>query len=93
MNHVTDDIIQRAIDELPNQFDSHDFLRKLMLIEPRAYVCELHEKLDTDDPIQQAHAELASQLNRFTSLEKVRRVRSMNIRGQETENQLWRKRP
>jgi hypothetical protein len=93
MNHVTNAIIQRAIDELPNEFDSHDFLRKLMLIAPHAYVCELHEKLHTDDPILQAHSDIASQLNHFDSLEKVRRIRGMNIRGQETENQLWQKRP
>lgn len=90
MEHVNDDVIRRVIAELPDEFDSHDFLRKLMTIEPHAYVRELHQKLHTKDPILQAHSDIASQLTRF-NLRPARRRLSMNIRGQETDNQLWQK--
>ena len=90
---LTKGIIQQVIDELPDEFDSHEFLRKLMTIAPRVYVNQLKVKLDTGavDPIQTAHSEIAKRLDKVGLLRKLDTVRSMNIRGEVTENQLWQK--
>lgn len=92
---LTEDIIRQVIAELPDEFDSHEFLRKLMTIEPRVYTALLKKKLDSDigDPIQVAHSGIGRKLSDSPLLEKGERRSSMNVRGQKTDNQVWRKRP
>jgi hypothetical protein len=96
MKHVTDTLLIEVIQGLPKTFDSHELLQALARLHPHEYVRELAEKLETDDPILQAHADIASQLNRppFEALvEKGGRVSSPNLRGQTTQNQQWHRKP
>jgi hypothetical protein len=84
MKHVTNEILIATINDLPETFDSHRLLQALATTHPHEYVRELAEKLETDDPIQQAHADIASQLNfaPFNNLvEKGDRVTTPNMRG------------
>ena len=94
---LTNKIIEQVIEALPDdEFDSHEFLRKLMTIAPRVYVNQLKVKLDAGakDPIKTAHSDIAQRLGKTGLLDKIPgRHSSMNVRGpEETENQLWRKR-
>jgi len=95
LKHITDELLLATIQNLPDEFDSHELLRTLATDHPHAYVRELYEKLHTSDPILQAHADIASQLNRelfHGVVAKAGRWPSPNVRGKDTENQVWHRR-
>ena len=92
MNHLTDAILAGAVPGLPNTFDSHELIRAVMTTHPQEYVRELYNQVNADDPIQSAHAAIGLALHRIPSIAPTRRVNSVNVRGQTTENQEWQKR-
>jgi hypothetical protein len=90
MINVTDQILTEAIESLPEVFDSHAVIRKVMTQHPRQYADDLGETAG-NDPIRTLHAAIGSRLAAFEAITKVEKVSGTNIRGGENENQQWRK--
>ncbi|MEO8842498.1 MAG: hypothetical protein ABI704_13070 [Kofleriaceae bacterium] len=98
MNYaVTNDIIRELIREMPDSiFDSHALIFRIMQRYPREYTRDANAVLENTapgtDPITQHHATLGT---RFSGIETIaatpRKVSSMNVRGQNTDNQEWRR--
>ncbi len=92
MLYLTDTILARAAASiLEAVFDSHALIRVVMTTNPQEYVRELYARVDQDDPIQAAHADIGSALLHIPRIEATHKVISMNIRGRQTLNQEWRK--
>ncbi len=91
MANVTDQILAEAIESLPDVFDSHAVIRKVMTRSSPAIRRRLRVPLAGSDPILIFHASIGSRLAAFGSIMKTKKVLSTNVRGQETENQQWRK--
>jgi hypothetical protein len=87
---ITDQMIDQSIARMPQIFDSHALIRDLMRHWPRAYATDLHESIG-DDPIRALHSAIGTRLLSFNIIEKTRKVDSLNVRGDTTENQEWQK--
>ena len=90
MANITDQILDQAITFLDAEFDSHDVIKKVMQIAARPYAEDL-AKASGDDPFISLHSSIGTRLLGFKSIEPTKKVMSMNVRGQITENQGWRK--
>jgi lipopolysaccharide biosynthesis regulator YciM len=92
MNFLTDDVLAACFRDLPEPFDSHAVIQEAMRRFPQPYVRELYGNVQQTDPIQQTHAQIGRALAAHPGLEKVTRASSMNVRGSENDNQVWRRR-
>jgi hypothetical protein len=92
MTHLTDEMLHECFAELPQPFDSHAVIREAMRRFPQPYVRELHENVEQRDPIQLTHSMIGKALASHPGLQKATREPSLNVRGSETENQVWRRR-
>ena len=90
MTNVTDQILSAAIESLPPTFDTHAVIREVMTRSPREYADDLGATPGSD-PILTLHASIGSRLAAFDTIAKTRKVSSTNVRGQDTENQEWKK--
>jgi hypothetical protein len=89
---LTDEILGEAIEQMSNPtFDSHEIIRHLMRRHPREYATDLHMTAG-QDPIQTLHATIGRRLTSFGVIEKTGSVKSMNVRGEVSDNEGWRKR-
>jgi hypothetical protein len=94
MSHsITDDILQSITSELAEEFDSHDVIFAIMRRHPREYVTDLYGFVSSPDPILSLHASIGQRLLRIDTLTPTKRVKSRNVRGEENENQQWRRKP
>ncbi|MBK7078173.1 MAG: hypothetical protein IPH44_38500 [Myxococcales bacterium] len=92
MSHsITDDILRAVVAELGEEFDSHDVIFSIMRRHPREYATDLYGLVESDDPILSLHASLGRRLLGLDELTPTKRIKSMNVRGEETENQQWRR--
>ncbi len=94
MNYeITDQMLTDAANRQPVPFDSHAVIRQLMRDNSRAYVHDLylHYEAGHSDPIHTLHSAIGTRLAGLGTLVPTQKVRSMNVRGQETENQEWRR--
>ena len=64
-------------------------IRAIVRLHPQAYVVALHAYVDNDDPFVILHASIGRRLHGFAT--SIGREKSMNIRGEETMNELWRR--
>jgi len=91
MTHLTDDMLRACFTDLPQPFDSHAVIREAMRRFPQEYVRELYENVGQRDPIQFTHALFGKALAAHPALQKDTREPSMNVRGSDTDNQVWRR--
>lgn len=95
MSHtITDDILHTVTAELGEKydtFDSHAVIFAIMRQYPREYVTDLYGFVSSPDPILSLHASLGKRLLGLDTLTPTERVKSMNVRGEENENQQWRR--
>lgn len=93
MNYsITNDMIRGLIREMPNGvFDSHALIFRAMQQYPQQFTRDLFLFVDCDDPIQQHNASFAKRLLGIDEIEPTEKVPSMNVRGETTENQQWRR--
>lgn len=92
MTHLDNDAFAECFRGLAEPFDSHAVIREAMRRFPQLYVRELYANVEQADPIQHTHALIGKALAGHPGLEKVTRENSMNVRGSENENQVWRRR-
>lgn len=89
MKNITDQILGQAIDAIPDTtFDTHRVIRQIMTSASREYADDLHGQ-QGDDPILSLHAAIGKRLLQIPAVSATRKVTSMNVRGQENENQEW----
>ena len=88
---VTNEMIRDLIQQLPNVFDSHDVIERIMQKHPQQYTMDLFSFVAKDDPIHSLHASIGQRLLGFDSIEKTEKVPSTNVRGNDTDNQEWRR--
>lgn len=91
MNNVSDDMIRALIQEMPEVFDSHALIFRIMQRHPQEYVRDAFALInENNDPIHLLHMRLGARFEGL-GLTKTRRVTSTNVRGENTENQDWRR--
>lgn len=91
MEYIDDVVIDGVLDELPQDFDSHHFFRKLIRMYPSEYTKELSRYQDNADPFLVLHPLIAKELARNGRLRKMGKVTSPNIGGESTSNEAWQK--
>jgi hypothetical protein len=89
MEFITESIMNDVIDEMPENFDSHDFFRKMNRQKPSKYVEELCFYKDRPDPFFVLHPLIARSLASNDRLKKKGKVKSPNIGGKSTSNESW----
>jgi hypothetical protein len=91
---VTDQMLNEGIARVAGDtFDSHAIIRDVMTEHPREYVKDLYTHVESTDPIQTYHATLGKRLAGLSGIERTETVVSANVRGQNTSNQGWKKKP
>lgn len=91
---ITDEIIQTIIDELGSklpEYDSHAVIFEIMKRHPQQYTTDLYGFVSSPDPILSLHASIGQRLLGFESHSPTEKGKSPNARGENTENQKWRK--
>ena len=90
MEHITDDILRKAIMAQVRIFDSHDVIERVSRAAPQEYTLELNRYAATDDPILNLHRQLGRRIATFTGLVRQRgKTLSTNIGGKASPNEEW----
>ena len=89
----TDDEYQQAIDALPDEFTSHEFILRLAWMFQQTYISFLYDYREYADPFRVAHSRLAARLNEWETLEAIGQVVDEDIFRHPNGNVQWRKRP
>jgi hypothetical protein len=82
--------INKIVNDLPNEFDSHEFIRKFTKRYQIGYVKSLSKYKRA--PFKKVHAQIASFLSKnetSLNIKKTEKIRSPNIFGINEENQGW----
>ena len=82
-------MLQEAVNAMKPTFDSHNLIVYLMKRRPQDYVRILNDHIKDQDPIKQAHSVIGKRLLDLDTIRPIRKVHSMNVRGEETECQQW----
>lgn len=91
MEYITDTIVNDVIDQMPQQFDSHDFIKRTTRLFPSDYVKELCRLKNHDDPFLVLHPMIARKLASNDRVRQLGKVDSPNIGGNSTSNESWEK--
>lgn len=91
MEHITETIMNNVIDLMPQRFDSHGYLEKIIRRYPKEYVKELCRFQDNDDPFLVLHPLVARMLSKSNRVRQTGKVSSPNIGGNVTINESWEK--
>lgn len=91
MQYIDSTIMDRVLDALPQDFDSHHFIRRLIRMYPSNYTRELARYQDNEDPFLALHPQIAQALARNSRVRKMGKVDSPNIGGESTSNEAWEK--
>jgi hypothetical protein len=84
-----------VIDQMEDQFTSHQFILLLAKKHQHEYIKALAAHLDRDNPFRDLHAQLAKRLQHFPKLIKLEemQVSSKTIFGDRSNTVRWRKIP
>ena len=92
MELFRDEVFETILENLGDEFDSHDFIFEMMRRFPREYTKALYECRRSKDPIQTLHQKIGRKLLEFRPfIRKLRRKSSRNVRGLPSANQYWAK--
>jgi hypothetical protein len=85
---------KNIIQKMPNEFDSHDFIKQLIRDHERDYVELVYTFKDCNGIFKAFHSEIGKYLGKHAeilSICKLDKTDSENIKGNETSNQKWKK--
>lgn len=95
LQHISDSILEEAVRaQAADEFDSHAVIFWISRNRPREYVEDLYAALqDAGDPFISLHTAIGRRLAALPRLlqQQHRKVESMNVRGEQTECELWRR--
>ena len=86
-----ENVYQQVMDEMPDEFTSHNFILALARRHQRLYIDALYTYRTTLSPFQVVHGQLAERLRQFADY--VDHVASTDIFGTSERAARWRKRP
>jgi hypothetical protein len=92
MPYITKRMLLDAADAMPQSFDTHALIEGLQRSNPQEYTRDLYRFVHHSDPFTSLHAEIGRRLLTVDTLQKIRKVRGRNVRGQLSSSQEWRKR-
>ena len=85
-------LFEHTIAQMPDTFDSHEFILHLAQENQRFYIAVLHCYRDVGSPFMMAHNELAKHLQEYQELiNYVGTAQSKNIFGQVNVCAVWEK--
>ncbi|MGN6107090.1 MAG: hypothetical protein ACTHU0_18430 [Kofleriaceae bacterium] len=87
-HHVTDEMLASITLELQAPFDSHAVIREVTRRHPREYAADLAAN-GHPDPFVGYHGMLSQRVGRLGTVVPTRKVVTLNLRGEDTENQEW----
>lgn len=80
------------VDMMPDEFNSHDFILKLVQRYQRFYVQALSEYANNNQPFLTVHGEIAKRLKkRYDLVKHIDNKTSKNIFGLDSDAAVWRK--
>ncbi|WP_042369619.1 hypothetical protein [Bacteroides neonati] len=92
---LLDDYAEIVIKSLPDKFDSHKFIFKLMEQQEKEYIKTLFEFIGCDSGVfREFHRHIGVYLSEHQAILKINKVdisHSMNVKGYESDNALWKK--
>jgi len=95
LNHITDTILGEAVQAQPDdEFDTHCLINWICRHRPREYAVDLHAALvDDGDPFVSLHTAIGRRLAALPSIvrQQHRKRPSMNIRGESSPCEVWRR--
>jgi hypothetical protein len=95
LQQISDDVLGEAVRSQPSdEFDSHDVIFWISRNRPRDYAADLHVALEDDgDPFLNLHSAIGRRLAALPRLvqQQHRKQVSMNVRGDQTECEVWRR--
>lgn len=84
--------ITNAINNLTDEFTTHELIIQLAKSEQHAYIQALHDHLESEKPFQSLHSKIGKFLGQSTLLvSPVGSKRDADIFGQSSENTIWKK--
>ena len=87
-------LLTDVVAQMPQEFDSHEFIKKFIAMHEREYVDMLYEQHEVNGIFRAVHAEigraLAEDAERL-NICKVTRDLSENVKGYDSENQRCKK--
>jgi hypothetical protein len=89
---ISFEVAQEVVDHLGDSFDNHEFIFKYIELHENDYVDLLAMNNGHHDVFQTVNSVMGRDLERFSKrllIEKIRRIRSFNIKGNKTYNQKW----
>jgi len=88
-----EDVYPQVIEQMKNEFDSHDFILNLAHRYQKLYVQALIEYADKNQPFQSVHKEIAKRLKKFPQLvsNTGQKRNSENIFRVNSRAEIWRK--
>jgi hypothetical protein len=93
-NELLHEIGNKVMPEVGHIAHSYDILETLMRDASKAYVRQLNEYLESDDPIMVAHSDIASRFAHAPLsdyFEKLGTIRVRNVRGGYSNVAAWRR--
>jgi hypothetical protein len=85
-------VFPQIIQQMPDEFDSHEFILELAHQYQRLYVSALVQYVDNDRPFQTVHGEIARRLLKYPMLvTKIGERNSEDIFRQVNSAAVWRK--
>jgi hypothetical protein len=93
VKHITLEMLIEAAAAQESIFDSHAIIRWLTKVYPREFTREQYDCVAHLDPMQLVCAKISSGMHKVPGIVPHGKVKSMNMRGDVTENQQWRKVP
>ena len=91
MDPFTNEEYQQAIDAMPDEFTTHDFIRMLSYMYQRVYIGFLYDYRNNPAPFQVVHGQIGQRLREWDVLESLGQVPSIDIFGRSSGCVKWRK--
>jgi hypothetical protein len=79
MELFRDNVFETVLENMEDQFDSHDFIFEMMRRFPREYTKALYECRRSKDPIQTLHQKIGRKLLEFE--DRIRKTRRTGVKS------------
>lgn len=86
---VLEELITNSVDNMPDEFDTHQLILDVAKLNQRAYIDALNECV-SDRPFQTVHSLIGKSLKKQTNINEMPdKHKSVNIFGEKSECSKW----